>query len=199
MIGILRRKTNETNPIFTIDDVKACINAYSFTKFQVYGVGIDHPDSWRVFVNPSKNFEYFDGQVKIDHSMDKTSADKEISLSLRWARLNNTITLDDYINEITKQYKLKQKKNKRDSYKILSIDNVITNAKKKAYIIKSQIIANHSIYRVLRNNEMFKSSEIVIFSPESGRIAFAVISSKSDIFDNNQKLFERILFSFDCI
>lgn len=197
MIGILSKKNN-IQQVASDEDIASIVDSYEFTKFQVYDVAISHPKSWHIFVNPSKPFDYYDGQVKIDHSMDKSSKDNEFSLSLRWARIEKDITIDEYVNEIQKQYLLKQKKNKRDLYKILSINEDSCDGGTKSYLIKSEVKANHSIYRILKNDESFRSSELVTYNPNSKRIAFAVMTSRSEIFDEYQFLFNRILRSLNC-
>ena len=197
LTNLFIKKKNIEN-IVTSEDIMPIVNSYEFTTFKVYDVAISHPKTWHVFVNPSKPFDYYDGQVKIDHSMDKSSKDNEFSLSLRWAKIEKEITIDEYVDEIKKQYVIKQKRNKRDYYKILSIDEDICASDTKAFMIKSEVKANHSIYRVLKNDEAFKSSEIVTYSPKSKRIAFAVMTSRSEFFDEYQFLFNKILRSLDC-
>ena len=67
-------------------------NTYHLIPFQVYQVGILHPDTWQVYINPSKTFAFHDGFAKIDRSAEKSCPD-QASLALRWACLLYTSLL----------------------------------------------------------------------------------------------------------
>ena len=56
------------------------------------------------------------------------------------------------MDEIKLQYEKKQKKNKKDSFKILSMTPV-EDLPHKAYLMESSIRANHSVYRTLGKEE----------------------------------------------
>ena len=115
-------------------------NTYHLIPFQVYQVGILHPDTWQVYINPSKTFAFHDGFAKIDRSAEKSCPD-QASLALRWAKLKKETTIDEYMDEIKLQYEKKQKKNKKDSFKILSMTPV-EDLPHKAYLMESSIRAN---------------------------------------------------------
>ncbi len=165
--------------------------------FEAYGVSILHPQDWRIFVNPSKPFLYHDGYAKIDRSVVGGDKSQDVSLSLRWAQLNKQVTIDDYVDEIKRQYELKQKKNKSDRYQIDDI-RLLEHLPHRAYSIQSSITANHSIYRVLKDDERFKSIEYVTYCEVTDRIVMATICAYGDIFAANRDLFLCMLNSLGC-
>ena len=141
---LFRKKVTEYE--HSPEAIQSVVSSYKFIPFSAYGVSILHPDSWNIFITPNKPFVFHDGAVKIDRSFDRSSPDSEISLSVRWAKLSQIISVDDYISEIQNQYAIKQKKNKRDNYKILEIKPE-EGFQHKTYSITSRIVANHSVYR----------------------------------------------------
>ncbi len=164
--------------------------------FQIYRVGILHPDTWQIYVNPSKTFAFHDGFAKIDRSADKNSRD-QASLSLRWAKLKKPITIDEYMEEIQLQYKRKQKKNKKDHFEIVSIEQT-KGLPHKAYLMYSSIRANHSVYRSLGKEETILSMQLTTYCDITRRLVIASIASKPEDFKEKEELYKKILFSLTC-
>lgn len=171
-------------------------NTYNLIPFQVYQVGISHPDTWHIFVNPSKPFAFYDGFVKIDRSAEKGRSE-QASLSLRWAKLKKDTNIDEYMEEVKKQYEKKQKKNKKDRFEIVSIESV-DNMPHKSYLIHSSIRANHSVYRSLGKEETILSMQLTTYCPVTMRLVVANIASTLEDFEKKRTVFKDILFSVKC-
>lgn len=169
---------------------------YNLIPFQVYRVGILHPDTWHIFVNPSKSFAFHDGFAKIDRSSEKNCAD-QASLALRWAKLKKETTIDEYMEEIKIQYAKKQKKNKKDHFEILSIEP-IEGLPHKAYLMTSSIRANHSVYRTLGKEESILSLQLTTYCDVTKRLVIASIASTPDDFEKKSNIYKEILFSLTC-
>ena len=168
---------------------------YHLIPFQVYGVGILHPDTWQIYVNPSKSFAFHDGFAKIDRSADKRSPD-QASLSLRWAKLKKETTIDEYMQEIQVQYKRKQK-NKKDRFEIVSIEPA-EGLPHKAYLMHSSIRANHSVYRSFGKEETILSLQLTTYCDVTKRLVIASIASTPEDFKQKEKMYKKILFSLTC-
>ena len=171
-------------------------DTYNLIPFQIYQVGINHPDAWRVFVNPSKPFAFYDGFAKIDRSAEKGCAD-HASLSLRWAKLKKGTTIDEYMEEIENQYQKKQKKNKKDHFEIISIDPA-EGMPHKSYLIHSSIKANHSVYRSFGREETIQSMQLTTYCPVTQRLVIANIASAPEDFERKNSVYKEILFSLTC-
>lgn len=171
-------------------------DTYNLIPFQVYQVGIKHPDTWHVFVNPSKSFAFHDGFAKIDRSADKKCAD-QASLSLRWAKLKKDTNIDEYMEEVQRQYEKKQKKNKKDHFEILSIEP-LDNMPHKAYLMYSSIRANHSVYRSMGQEETIMAMQLTTYCPVTKRLVIANIASTPEDFDKKNEIYKEILFSLTC-
>lgn len=171
-------------------------DTYNLIEFQVYQVSISHPDTWHVFINPGKPFAFHDGFAKIDRSAGKGNPE-QASLSLRWARLKKDTTIDEYMEEVQKQYRKKQNKNKKDHFEILSIEPV-DNMPHKAYLIQSSIRANHSVYRSLGKEEAILSMQLTTYCPVTRRLIVANIASGPEYYDKRNSVFKEILFSLKC-
>lgn len=170
--------------------------SHNLIPFQVYGVSIMHPDSWHVFINPSKSFAFHDGFAKIDRSSDKNCSD-QASLSLRWAKLKKETTIDEYMEEIQVQYSKKQKKNKKDNFEIVSIEP-IEGLPHRAYIMRSSIRANHSVYRALGKEETVVSMQLTTYCDVTKRLVIASIASTPDDFEKKADMYKKMLLSLTC-
>lgn len=164
--------------------------------FQVYQVGILHPDTWHVFINPSKPFDFYDGFAKIDRSAQKHCPD-QASLSVRWAKLQKETTIDEYMDELKKQYEKKQRKNKKDHFEILSIEPA-KNMPHKSYIMYSSIRANHSVYRSFGKEETICSMQLTTYCDVTKRLVIASIASTPEDFENRSEVYKKILLSLTC-
>lgn len=171
-------------------------NTYHLIPFQVYQVGILHPDTWQVYINPSKTFAFHDGFAKIDRSAEKSCPD-QASLALRWAKLKKETTIDEYMDEIKLQYEKKQKKNKKDSFKILSMTPV-EDLPHKAYLMESSIRANHSVYRTLGREESILSLQLTTYCDVTKRLVIASLASTPEDFESKRETYREILFSLTC-
>ena len=171
-------------------------NTYHLIPFQVYQVGILHPDTWQVYINPSKTFAFHDGFAKIDRSAEKSCPD-QASLALRWAKLKKETTIDEYMDEIKLQYEKKQKKNKKDSFKILSMTPV-EDLPHKAYLMESSIRANHSVYRTLGKEESILSLQLTTYCDVTKRLVIASLASTPEDFESKRDTYREILFSLTC-
>ena len=171
-------------------------NTYHLIPFQVYQVGILHPDTWPVYINPSKTFAFHDGFAKIDRSAEKSCPD-QASLALRWAKLKKETTIDEYMDEIKLQYEKKQKKNKKDSFKILSMTPV-EDLPHKAYLMESSIRANHSVYRTLGKEESILSLQLTTYCDVTKRLVIASLASTPEDFESKRETYREILFSLTC-
>ena len=169
---------------------------YHLIPFQVYQVGILHPDTWQVYINPSKTFAFHDGFAKIDRSAEKSCPD-QASLALRWAKLKKETTIDEYMDEIKLQYEKKQKKNKKDSFKILSMTPV-EDLPHKAYLMESSIRANHSVYRTLGREESILSLQLTTYCDVTKRLVIASLASTPEDFESKRETYREILFSLTC-
>ena len=171
-------------------------NTYHLIPFQVYQVGILHPDTWQVYINPSKTFAFHDGFAKIDRSAEKSCPD-QASLALRWAKLKKETTIDEYMDEIKLQYEKKQKKNKKDSFKILSMTPV-EDLPHKAYHMETSIRANHSVYRTLGKEESILSLQRTTSCDVPKRLVIASLASTPEDFESKRETYREILFSLTC-
>ena len=171
-------------------------NTYHLIPFQAYQVGILHPDTWQVYINPSKTFAFHDGFAKIDRSAEKSCPD-QASLALRWAKLKKETTIDEYMDEIKLQYEKKQKKNKKDSFKILSMTPV-EDLPHKAYLMESSIRANHSVYRTLGKEESILSLQLTTYCDVTKRLVIASLASTPEDFESKRETYREILFSLTC-
>lgn len=169
---------------------------YHLIPFQVYQVGILHPDTWQVYINPSKTFAYHDGFAKIDRSAEKSCPD-QASLALRWAKLKKETTIEEYMEEIKLQYEKKQKKNKKDSFEILSITPA-EGLPHKAYLMESSIRANHSVYRSMGREESILSLQLTTYCDVTKRLVIASIASTPEDFEEKKDRYKEILFSLTC-
>lgn len=164
--------------------------------FQAYRVKIIHPDTWQIFINPRKPFDFSDGFVKIDRSTEK-NAPQQASLSVRWAKLQKEISIEEYMEELQAQYDKKQKKNKKDHFEILSIEPV-NDLLHPSYLMYTSIQANHSVYRALGKEETIASMQLTTYCKVTKRILIANIASIPEDLEARKELYQTILFSLTC-
>lgn len=163
----------------------------SLVPLNIYGIGIEHPVNWQLYFNPSNELNFDEGLVKIDKVDEEKKA--STSLTLRWAKMNGKISLDEYIEELHTQFTKKEKRSRnKDKYQINDVVKYEVDGK-EAYLIKNEFIANHSIYRILGKDEMVKVLQLITFSEDTERIIIASLSTTPEELKQNENYFIDIL------
>ncbi|MBY7144567.1 hypothetical protein KFZ56_16215 [Virgibacillus sp. NKC19-3] len=165
----------------------------NFIPLNIYGIGIRHPRDWQVFINPNNKFTFDEGLIKIDKvTVSKKSA---ASLSIRWANMKEDINIDDYVDELEKQFQNKEKRSRRkDRYKIIEkIKCTVDN--RNAYLLKNEFVANHSIYRILGKEELVKVLQVLFYSEQTGRMVVASLSTTPEELAESEHTFIEMLTS----
>lgn len=163
--------------------------------FSAYGVSIQHPQTWSIYINPTKSFAFHDGLVKIDKNS-SSKKDSSISLTLRWARPESPVSIDEYIEELQSQYTKKQQKNKRDYYEILSVEPVLLDH--SSYLVHSTFIANHALYRSWGKEEQVDCLQLCTFCDLTGRLIVATIHASPEEMSSNLSYYKEILYTLKC-
>lgn len=162
--------------------------------FSVYGITILHPNNWQIFINNQIPFQFENGFVKIDASSISNTKKTDTSMTLRWIKSKEINSVDDYINEFQNQFNIKNKKYKMDSYKIIQLEKVNDDA----YLIWSKVTANHSIFRILKDNETFDSLQLSTFGKNSNRLVIQTITASTDNIEENFEYYKNILSQLQC-
>ncbi len=157
--------------------------------FSVYGIKIKHPNNWDIFINNQMPFKFDNGFVKIDSSAIKKN---DSSMVLRWIKSCKINSIDDYITEYKRQFNVKNKKYKNDSYQLLELEKINDNM----YFSWSRITANHSIFRILKNNETFDSLQLSFFDVNTGRLVIQTITTSN--IDTKFEYYKDILLQLEC-
>lgn len=158
----------------------------------VYGISVYHPENWQIFINPNNAFTFNEGLIKIDKV--KGTKKAEASLSIRWAKMVQEITLDEYVEELEKQFKKKEKRSRnKDHYQITNKSKLTLIDGTAAYLLENEFVANHSIYRILGKDELVKVLQVLFYSPESKRMVVASLSTASDSLEKYREDFMDIL------
>lgn len=164
-----------------------------FVPLNIYGVEISHPLNWRLFINPNSTFNFNEGFIKVDKVT--TSKKNASSLSVRWATMKSDVNLEEYVEELEKEFKRKEKRSKKkDRYRMADKQYFFMNGR-DAYFLQNEFIANHSIYRIFGQDELVKVYQVIFYSSESQRIIVASLSSTEEEMQKNEELFKDILFS----
>ncbi len=157
----------------------------------IYGIRINHPVDWQVFVNPNSKFTFDEGLIKVDKV--KGSQKAKASLSIRWAKMVDDITLDEYVEELEKQFKWKEKRSRRkDRYKIVSKSKIQMNGT-EGCLLENEFVANHSIYRIFGKDELVKVLQVFFYSKETKRMVVASMSMSPEELKRNRDQFVEIL------
>lgn len=168
----------------------------SLIPLDIYRVHVVHPDSWHIYINPSKPFDFHDGFVKIDQSAAKKD-NKQASITVRWAKLDRETNIDEYMDELKSQYEKKQKKNKKDRYEIMSIEPV-EGLPHKSYLMNSSIRTNHSVYRSLGREELVRSMQLTTYCDVTERLVIASVSAYPQEFDIHMEDYKYMLLNLKC-
>lgn len=170
--------------------------AEELIPIQIYGLSLSYPKSWQIFINSNKPFLWNDGFMKIDSSA-STPKSPQTSISVRWAQINKHIDIEEYINEVKKQYIIKQKKNKKDSFRILKIEPC-EQTTHPAYLVYSSIIANHSVYRSFGHSERLRTLQLTTHCADTDRLIIVSITATENDFLINEAYYLKILYSLQC-
>ena len=165
-----------------------------YIKLNVYGIGIFHPRDWQIFINPNNKFTFNEGLIKVD-KVTVGEKKKQTSLSIRWAKMKQDITVDEYVEELENQFSKKEKRSRhKDQYKILEKSKCIIDGK-EAYILHQEFVANHSIYRFFGKEELVKVLQVLFFSKETQRMLVATLLTTPEELQKNEGLFKEVLSS----
>lgn len=158
----------------------------------VYGICVHHPEDWQIFINPNNKFTFNEGLIKIDKV--KGTKKAEASLSIRWAKMIKDITLDEYVEELGKQFERKEKRSRnKDQYKITNKSKLSLIDGTDAYLLENEFVANHSIYRILGKDELVKVLQVLFYSRKTKRMVIASLSTASESLERYRENFMGIL------
>lgn len=166
-------------------------NIENTMTFSVYGIKIKHPNNWDIFINNQMPFKFDNGFVKIDSSAIKKN---DSSMVLRWIKSCKINSIDDYITEYKRQFNVKNKKYKNDLYQLLELEKINDNI----YFSWSRITANHSIFRILKNNETFDSLQLSFFDSNTNRLVIQTITTDTNNIDTKFEYYKDMLLQLQC-
>ncbi len=161
----------------------------SLTKFSLYDISISHPRSWNVYSNPKNNLSYKHGMLKVECAEDKLSA---VSMTLRWW-MTEMFNINAYTENLHTELK-KKFKNKVQNYRA----EATQIADHKAVFSNFSYLENHSIYKVLRNDEAISEMQILTFCPVSSRVVVANIAAMTENMCQNSSTFQALLSGMTC-
>lgn len=156
-----------------------------YINLNIYGININHPKDWQIIINPNHKFTFNEGLVKVEKVT--SVEEEETSLAIRWGKMKEDIDINDYVEELENQYKEKEEKSRnQDRYKMFRKEKILLNDTTEAYFIKSKIIANHSIYRIMGKEELIEVLQMVTYSKKTKRIIIASVSTTSEALKLNE-------------
>jgi hypothetical protein len=163
--------------------------------FSAYGVSVEHPSSWQIFISPRNNFTKDDGFVKIEEA--NTETDSEASLGLRWEKGETTSEkfVDSYLDEIESQYKKKLKK--ENKYQIISKELIEINGH-KGCVVKSNYIGNSGLFNFNGKNIKLKVVQVAFFCENTSRVLVGSITATAEKMDKEYDRLLSILLSIKC-
>lgn len=163
--------------------------------FSAYGVSVEHPSSWQVFISPRNNFTRDDGFVKIEEA--NSEKESEASLGLRWEKGDTTCEkfVDSYLEEIETQYKKKLKK--ENKYQIISKDIIDINGH-KGCIVNSNYIGNSGLFNFNGKDIELKVLQVAFFCDITSRVLVGSISATAEKMDKEYDELLNILLSIKC-
>ncbi len=159
------------------------------TRLCLYDISVTHPRDWSVYINPQKLMNFNQGALKLQ-KLDRTLTD--ISMSLKWFPLEG-FDPDRYMDTL---HTALQKKFKRKLHAFNCREMPLCgHAAKLAFFTYAD---NHSIYRVLRQDEEVAEMQVMLPCDTTGRIIIASVAAIADTMAQQIERFEGLLAQLAC-
>lgn len=159
------------------------------TRFCMYDISLTHPKDWTIYSNPQKILAFTQGMLKIE-KLDKQPTD--ISLSLKWFTLND-FDPARYPEALHESLKKKFKRKLHDFN-----HQAINLLGHEAVLMSFGYADNHSIYKVLRNDEQVAEMQLMLPCPVTGRVIIANVAAMADNMQQQHALFREMLMGIGC-
>lgn len=164
-------------------------------NYSAYGISINHPQEWRIYVNPNRPFSAHDGSIKIEDMRAELSS--QVSFCIKWER-DDSVQPDfaqRYLEQIEAQYKRNFKK--ENQYCMFEKEFITLNGH-DACFIHSALNANTHVFKAIGRTIRLEILQCALFCDESKRIVVGTITASSDYIQKNFNDLKKMLFTLHC-
>lgn len=163
--------------------------------FSVYGLSVEHPNTWKVRVNPNKPFDEKAGIMKIE-DMGK-SFEQQVSLHLAWETvLRHPENFGDmYIKKVTRQHKKTLKKEQR--YEIIKAEP-LNHIGHDACFVRAALVTNTHAIKAFGKRVNLDTLQLALYWEEMKKVVVATITATSSYAKAHYDELNDILFSLRC-
>ncbi len=161
--------------------------------FSTYGVYIEHPMDWRIFLDPKKGFNRQSGFIRIEDYVPQKGA--QISMSINWAAAesNSEVFPQSYCDHFQSQY---DKQLKRSAHEIESLDIIEYNGQKAAYIVSGYLGSNKLFQK---GNEPVKVLQLAFYDDASARAVVGTVMGRAKAVEEQENYLKKMLLTLKCI
>jgi len=161
--------------------------------FSTYGVYIEHPLDWRIFLDPKKGFNRQTGFIRIEDYVPKKGA--QVSMSVNWARADSDSDSfpETYYQNLQSQYGRQLKK---APHKIESMEIIHQNGQKAAYIVSGYWGAQKLFHK---GDEQIKALQLAFYDDGSSRAVVGTVMGHIAAVEEQEPYLKELLLTLKCI
>lgn len=163
--------------------------------FQLFGLHMEVPGTWVIYPeNRSQELSYEEGFLKFDHrrSKEKEHIQESVSVGLRWQRIREPISNDDFMRDYVEKLVKPDKKGKKSSIQIIS-QKKIHIGEQEAIFLECSYMASASLFR--KNGIVVHVLNIAYLDIRSERTIIGTAAINAAAVEQYKDILTEILYS----
>lgn len=159
--------------------------------FQAYGISVNYPSEWRIYIPQNQSFSLDDGILKFD---DIAGADSRASFTLSWEKTAPvTGFAGGYLKSAEKNYAKKVKGRCRILEKELTEING-----HEAGFLRALLSSNTHVFKAMGKLLELEVMQAAFYCPCSSRIVMGTMIAKQDYFEKNRECLMEMVMGIQC-
>ena len=161
-------------------------------KFEAYGIGVEHPAEYRIYINQNQKFRFEEGCVKFDNP--EEAEDSRASLTISWEPAENCEGFsENYLRCVEEHYQKKVK----NRYRIMEKQIIDLHGHEAAFIHSRLASATH-IFKAMGKSIVLEIMQTACYCPQTKRCIFATVMAQSDYFQKHLQELKHMLLNIGC-
>lgn len=159
--------------------------------FQAYGISVNYPSEWRIYIPQNQSFSLDDGMLKFD---DIAGADSRASFTLSWEK-SKPVTgfAAGYLDSAEKNYAKKVK----GRCKILEKELTVINGHEAGFM-RALLSSGTHVFKAMGKAVELEVMQAAFYCPDSGRIVMGTMIAQQAYFEKNREDLREMVMGIKC-
>ncbi len=163
-------------------------------KFSAFGMSINHPADYKLWINPNRPFYEDEGELRFDRMTN--NKEEEVSVSVGWwteaEKMSNFA--ENFISEVDKQF---GKSIKKGNYEFFEKEVIEHRGHEAAYVYSGVLGSSH-VFKTIGKKVQLQTLQLAWFCEESKKTVIGTVIAPSHYVQQKYHELKEILFSIEC-